>query len=226
MRRIAAGLIVLEFAFGASLLARQQPQQTPPGHMPDHFEHRFDDPERSAREFDDPARDAWQMPDRVIATLDLKPGQSVADIGAGTGYFSVRLARQPAALTVYAVDIEPSMVEYLKTRAAKEGLKNVVAVQASADSPNLPAPVDLVLIVDTYHHIANRVDYFRRLRSSLKPAGRIAIIDFKKDAPTGPPAEFRLTPPQIRAELEQAGYVLAAGHDFLPRQLFLVFQAK
>ncbi len=226
MHRIAAGLIVLAFVLGASVVARQQPQQTPPGHMTDHFEHRFDDPERYAREFDDPARDEWQMPDRVIATFDLKPGESVADVGAGTGYFSVRLARQPAAPTVYAVDIEPSMLEYLKARAAREGLKNVVAVQASADSPNLPAPVDLVLIVDTYHHIANRVDYFRRLRSSLKPGGRVAIVDFKKDAPTGPPPEFRLTPEQIRVELGQAGYVGAASHDFLPRQLFLVFQPK
>jgi ubiquinone/menaquinone biosynthesis C-methylase UbiE len=203
-----------------------QQHQMPPGHVPDHMEHRFDDPERYAKEFDDPARDAWQMPGRVIETLGLKAGQSVADIGAGTGYFSMRLAKQPAAGTVYAVDIEPSMVEYLTARASKEGLKNVVAVQASADSPHLPAPVDLVLIVDTFHHIGDRAEYFRKLRGSLKPGGRLAIVDFKKDAPSGPPPEFRFTQAQISSELGQAGYVLAASHDFLPRQLFLVFQPK
>ncbi len=192
--------------------------------MPDHYAHRFDDPERYAKEFDDPTRDEWQMPDRVIASLDLKRGQSVADVGAGTGYFSMRLAKQPSAPTVYADDIEPSMVEYLKARAAKAGLKNVVPVLASAESPNLPAPVDVVLIVDTFHHIGNRVEYFRRLRSSLKPGGRIAIIDFKKDAPTGPPPEFRFAPGQISSELAQAGYAQVASYDFLPRQLFLVFQ--
>ncbi len=219
MRRfvIAIGVFAV-----AGLPAVAQHQQ----HMPDHFDHRFDDPERYAKEFDDPTRDEWQMPDRVLKALELQRGQSVADIGAGTGYFSMRLAKQPAAPTVYADDIEPSMVEYLKARAMKAGLKNVVPVLASAASPNLPAPVDLVLIVDTYHHIGDRVAYFRRLRSSLKPGGRVAIIDFRKDAPTGPPPEFRLTPAQIGSELAQAGYAQVASYEFLPRQLFLVFQAK
>lgn len=220
MEKRFAALIVIGLVFGVGARAQHQHQ------MPDHFDHRFDDPERYAKEFDDPTRDEWQMPDRVIATLDVKAGQAVADIGAGTGYFSMRLARQRSAPTVYADDIEPSMVEYLKARAEKAGLKNVVPVLASADSPNLPAPVDLVLIVDTYHHIGNRVDYFRRLRASLKPGGRLAIIDFRKDAPSGPPPEFRLAPEQIASELAQAGYARIASHDFLPRQLFVVFQPK
>jgi cyclopropane fatty-acyl-phospholipid synthase-like methyltransferase len=200
--------------------------QPPAGHVPDHMEHRFDDPERYAKEFDDPARDTWQMPARILDTLGFPAGQAVADIGAGTGYFSMRLAKLPAALTVYAVDIEPSMVQYLKDRAAKAGLKNVIAVQASADSPNLPAPVDAVLVVDTYHHIASRVEYFRKLRASFKPSGRMAIIDFRKDAPTGPPPQFRLTERQISSELMQAGYQLMESYTFLPRQLFLVYQPK
>src|ERR1700731_3385703 len=116
--------------------------------QPDHMEHHFD-PKASAKSFDDPARDAWQMPDRVIAALNLKRGQVVADIGAGTGYFSVRLAKSEAGPKVYAVDIEPSMVSYLRERAAKEGLNNVTAVQAAADQANLPEPVDVVLIVNT-----------------------------------------------------------------------------
>jgi ubiquinone/menaquinone biosynthesis C-methylase UbiE len=187
------------------------------------MEHRFDDPERYAKSFDDPARDEWQMPARVLDTLALAPGQVVADIGAGTGYFSVRLARTAAKPKVYAVDVEKSMVEYVRQRAAKEGLTQVVAVQGSPSSANLPEPVDVVLIVDTYHHIPDRPAYFRALRKSMKPSGRLAIIDFRKGAPSGPPEHFRFTPDQITSELKQAGFRLQAQHDFLPRQLFLVY---
>lgn len=189
------------------------------------MEHHFD-PKQSAKMFDDPARDAWQMPDRVIATLALKPGDVVADIGSGTGYFSVRLAKSAAAPKVYGADIEPEMVRYLRDRAAKEGLRNVIAIQASAVSPNLPEPVDLVLIVDTYHHIGDREAYFRNLAKSLKPGGRVAIVDFKPDSPEGPPPEFRFPPEKFKAEMSQAGYRLAAQYDFLPRQNFLIFRRK
>lgn len=209
------------------LSARQHEQHQPPaGQKPDHMQHAFDDPDKYAKQFDDPARDAWQLPDRVVAALGLKAGQSVADIGAGTGYFSMRLAKSAAAPAVYAVDIEPKMVTYLTGRAAREGLKNVTAVQAGADSPNIPSPVDTILIVDTYHHIANRVEYFRKLRASLKPGGRLAIVDFRKDAPDGPPVEFRFTAEEISAELAKAGYRLATSHGFLPRQLFLIYSLQ
>jgi ubiquinone/menaquinone biosynthesis C-methylase UbiE len=214
LKRYLLGGLVLA---GAVVFGQEHPAHA------DHMEHHFD-PKESAKNFDDPARDAWQMPDRVIATLGLKPGQSVADIGAGTGYFSVRLARAAAAPTVYAADIEPGMVSYVRERAAKEGLNNVVAVQAAAGTPNLPAPVDLVLIVDTYHHIGDREAYFRKLAKSLKPGGRVAIIDFKPDSPEGPPKEFRFPLEKFRSEMAAAGYALAAQYDFLPRQRFLVFQ--
>lgn len=190
----------------------------------DHMEHRFDNPEQLAKGFDDPARDAWQLPDRVLAALDLKAGQSVADIGSGTGYFTVRLAKLATVSKVYAADIEPSMGTYIQKRAAAAGLTKIVAVQAAADSPNLPEPVDLVLIVNTYHHIGNRETYFRRLAKSLKPGGRVAIIDFKLDSPEGPPKEFRFPPEKFKAEMAKAGYKLAKQHDFLPRQQFLIFE--
>jgi len=210
----------------ASTLGWAQAPQGAAQEMPhgDHMQHRFDNPELWAKSFDDPARDAWQMPDQVIAALKLKPRQVVADLGAGTGYFTVRLARSAATPKVYGVDIEPSMVNYIRERLAKEGLKNVVAVQASDDNANLPEPVDLVLIVDTYHHIGNRVVYFRRLGKSLKPGGRVAIIDFRPDAPDGPPKEFRFPPQKVKAEMAQAGYTLAEQLDFLPRQQFLIFK--
>ncbi|MEQ1946554.1 MAG: methyltransferase domain-containing protein [Bryobacteraceae bacterium] len=189
----------------------------------DHMEHHFD-PKESAKSFDDPARDQWQMPDRVIVALGLKKGQSVADIGAGTGYFSVRLAKSAAAPKVFSADIEPAMVNYLRERAAKEGLKNMIAVQAGADQPNLPESVDLVLIVDTYHHIGNRETYFRKVAQSLKPGGRVAIIDFKPESPEGPPKEFRFPLEKFQSEMAKAGFKLSAKHDFLPRQQFLLFE--
>jgi cyclopropane fatty-acyl-phospholipid synthase-like methyltransferase len=196
----------------------------PPSKPPDHMQHRFDDPARFSASFDDPKRDAWQMPDRVIAALSLGPDAAVADIGAGTGYFATRLARAVPRGMVYAVDIEPNMVAHLKARAASAQLSNLTPVLASATSPNLPAPVDVMLVVNTYHHIADRPAYFRALRASLTSGGRIAIVDFRKDAPDGPPAHFRLTPEQIEKEMSEAGYSVAARHDFLPRQHLLIFK--
>ena len=211
-------------------LTAQQPPHEQHGGQHDgaqpHMEHRFEDAERYARSFDDPARDGWQMPDRVIEALGLQPGQTVADVGAGTGYFTVRLAQSTGARTVYAVDIEPSMVDYIRNRAQAAELDNVVTVLAGSDRTNLPEPVDLVLVVDTYHHIPDRVAYFTRLRENLRPSGRLAIIDFTKDSPEGPPVEFRFTPDQITGELGRAGFTLATQHDFLPRQMFLVYEAR
>ena len=240
MRRTSpcTGSVVAALLAGAGLLggpsvAGAQPQHEQPQHERHrahghdagrHMAHRFDDPERYAQAFDAPERDAWQMPEQVIAALEITPGAAVADIGAGTGYFTVRLARDTAARTVYAVDIEPAMVDYVRRRADEAGLRNVVGVVAGPDSPNLPAPVDLVLIVNTYHHIPERVAYFTALRNHLAPGGRIAIIDPRKGAPGGgPPDEFRFTPEEIGAELGRADFELLSRQDFLPRQNFLVF---
>jgi ubiquinone/menaquinone biosynthesis C-methylase UbiE len=207
--------------FGSASGAQQHASQ----HKPDHMDHKFDDPERYAKSFDDPARDAWQMPARVIDALKPASDASVADIGAGTGYFSVRLAKAVPRGTVYAVDIEPSMLEHIRKRASGAGLDNLVTVQASGSSPNLPKPVDLVLIVDTYHHLPNRPAFFRDLMKSLTAGGRVAIVDFRKDSPEGPPPQFRFEADQIVDEMKQAGYRLDARHEFLPRQYFLVFRA-
>ena len=127
---------------------------------------------------------------------------------------------------VYGADIEPGMVKYLRDRAEKEGLSNIVAVQAAVNTPNLPERVDLVLIVDTYHHIGDREVYFRELATMLRPGGRIAIIDFKPDSPEGPPREFRFSREQVQSEMAKAGYKLVAQPDFLPRQNFLIFGSR
>ena len=190
-------------------------------------QHSFRGAEQWAQEFDDPKRDAWQKPHEVIQALALKPDAVIADIGSGTGYFSVRLAHMVPKGRVYGVDIEPDMVKYLTERAKSMGLTNVTAVQAAADDPRLPEKVDLIIIVDTFHHIENRARYLRRLHDLLKPDGRIAIIDFRMDSPDGPPKSARSTPDQIKAELNGAGYAFMQEHNFLPKQYFLVFeQAK
>jgi len=187
-------------------------------------QHSFGGAEQWAQEFDDPKRDAWQKPHEVIQALALKPDAVVADIGSGTGYFSVRLAHMVPKGRVYGEDIEPDMVKYLAERAKREGLTNIIALKGAPGDPLLPEKVDLVLMVDEFHHIEDRDRYFRTLRESLKPGGRIAIIDFRMDSPQGPPKSARSTPDGIRAELNRAGYTLVQEHAFLPDQYFLIFQ--
>jgi len=186
-----------------------------------HAHHRFAHAEDWVARFDNPARDAWQKPDAVIRTLALAPSATVADIGAGTGYFSVRLARVLPAGHVFAIDVEPSMVNYVAARANRDGLTNIEAVLASRDDPNIPAPVDLIILVDTYHHLTDRTAYFRRLVPALKPGGRVAIIDFKPESKMGPIE--KLSPAQVIGELTAAGYKLVAEPDILPEQYFLIF---
>ena len=203
----------------ATLLANPAAAQTPHTH-----EHSFKDAEKWSHVFDDPERDAWQKPHQVIQTLALKPDERVADLGAGTGYFSARLANMVTQGRVFAVDIEPDMVRYLAERAKRENLGNLVAVLGKPDDPRLPEKVDLIFLVDVYHHIEDRARYFRDLGKSLRPGGRIAIIDFTLDSPQGPPPSARVAPPTVKAEMKAAGYALAAEHRFLPQQYFLVFR--
>lgn len=224
--RIANRLACVVVSLLAVSTLEAQSGTPPTGRKPHHMTNRFEDAEALAKRFDDPARDAWQRPDEVIRALRLTAGQTVADIGAGTGYFAVRLAKASPQGHVYGVDVESSMVEYLRARATRESLANVSAVQATADSPNLPAAVDLVLIVDTYHHLPNRVEYFRRLQTSLTQGARVAIIDFRPDATMGPRKEFRFSEEKIRSEMEAAGYRQSESHTFLPQQLFLVYTLR
>ena len=191
---------------------------------PDTHQHSFSGAEKWAHVFDDPKRDAWQKPHEVIQALALRPDAVIADIGSGTGYFAMRFANMVPRGRVYGVDIEPDMVKYLAERAKREKLGNVVAIAGAPDDPRLPEKVDLILMVDVFHHVAERERYFRKLRSSLKPGGRVAIIDFRPDAPEGPPRAARVAPERVIAELKGAGYKLANEHRFLPNQYFLVFQ--
>jgi ubiquinone/menaquinone biosynthesis C-methylase UbiE len=168
--------------------------------------------------YEGPGRDDWQQPERVIQALELEPGQFVADVGSGGGYFTFRLAAATGPDgTVYAVDIDRGLNDYVRKRAAREGLENVVVIQAAPDDPRIPAGgVDLIFTCNTYHHIDDRVAYFTRARRSLREGGRVAIIDYH-DRHGASPASV------IRSEMEAAGYRLERQHDFLARQSFLVF---
>lgn len=196
------------------------------GHGGNGAHHRFDDAEAWAAHFEDPKRDAWQKPDEVVAALALPQDAKVADIGAATGYFPVRIAKVVPKGHVYGVDIESAMVDYLARRADREGLPNLTAVLAGMDDPKLPEAVDLVMLVDTYHHIGERPAYFTRVAQSLKPGGRLAVIDFTRASKMGPPADEKIPPEDVERELAQAGFVKLASHDFLPEQFFLVFGLK
>lgn len=218
MRRIAslATLVLVSCMASAMSLALAQSPSTHP--------HRFTDAERWAQVFDDPKRDVWQKPDEVMRSLELPPDALAADVGAGTGYFAVRLADALPAGRVYAVDVEPDMVEYLAARAKREKKDNLIAIGGAPDDPRLPEKVDLILLVDVFHHVDDRVRYFRGLETYLRPGGRIAIIDFRPGSPTGPPKAARIAADRVKAELSSAGYALVHEHDFLPNQYFLVFE--
>jgi SAM-dependent methyltransferase len=186
--------------------------------------HRFENAEEWAKRFEEPGREVWQKPDEVVTALALPADAKVADIGAGTGYFAVRLARAVPDGRVYGVDIEPDMARYLGERARRKGLSNLEAVLGEPGDAKLPEAVDLALIVNTYHHLDERVDYMRRLGGKLRPGGRVAIIDFHEESPKGLPRAHKLSPEQVRGEMGAAGYRMTRTHDFLPDQYFLVFE--
>jgi arsenite methyltransferase len=171
-------------------------------------------------------RDRWQQRDRVIQSLEIRPGDRVADIGSGSGYFVFSLAKAVGPNgKVYAVDVDPAMNDLVAERAKKEGAANVEVILAKPDDPNLPsAGIDLIFSSNTYHHLDNRISYLASLRKYLRPNGRIAIIEFDRDGWL-PSVWKHYTPSElIKREMEQAGYSLQQEFDFLDRQSFLIFE--
>jgi len=195
-----------------------------------HEMHRLhQDPKAYIAMLDDPKRDAYQKPHEVITALKLKEAEVIADIGAGSGYFTFRLARHlEDAGRVYAVDVSPDMIVHLNRRIRDLNLKNVVTILAAPDDPLLAdASVDRFFICDTWHHIENHDRYLALLKKLLKPGGQIMMIDFKKaETPVGPPLEMRIDRNDLVKEMETNGFRLETEHTFLPYQYFLVFQTK
>ncbi|MHC1767378.1 MAG: class I SAM-dependent methyltransferase [Verrucomicrobiia bacterium] len=203
-------------------------QDTKPRDM--HEMHRLhQDPKAYMAMLDAPARDAYQKPHEVITALKLKEGEAIADIGAGSGYFTFRLARHVGDTgRVYAVDVSPDMIVHLNRRGRDLQLKNVVTILAAPDDPLLSdASIDRFFICDTWHHIENHASYLGLMKKMLKPGGQVVMIDFKKaETPVGPPVEMRISRDDLLKEMEANGFKLETEHTFLPHQYFLVFKVK
>jgi ubiquinone/menaquinone biosynthesis C-methylase UbiE len=173
-----------------------------------------------------PDRDAWQKPDLIMDALRVGEGSNVADVGAGGGWFTVRLARRVGPNgTVYAQDVQAEMLEAIARRVAREGFRNVKPVRGEPDDPKLPAgTLDAALIVDSYHEFPNPVALLTRLGDSLRPGGRIGIVNFTKDGGgPGPPMADRVDPQKVIDEAGQAGLRLVSRESFLDFQYMLIF---
>lgn len=179
------------------------------------------------RTYEDPGRQEWQKPQEVVDRLSVQPGDVVADIGAGSGYFSVLFAKKVGdGGTIFAVDTDRNMLNYIRQRAKKEGLGNVRPLLAKADDPLLAKDsTDLIFICNTYMFIKDRDRYLPRLKDALKSDGRVAIVSYNLvDSPEGPPIHTRLSREKTIKEIVQAGFMLDAEYYFLPYQHFLVFK--
>lgn len=174
---------------------------------------------------EDPARDAYQKPHDVMQALAIRPGEVIADIGSGSGYFTLRLAHHVGPTgRVYGVDISPDMIRHLDARIRDAGIRNVTTILANPDDPKLPEAIDRFLVVDVWHHVEDKAAYLARMTSRLKPGGQVIMIDFhKRDLPVGPPVEMKIAREDLIAQMTAAGFRVLAEHTFLPHQYFLVF---
>jgi predicted methyltransferase len=174
-----------------------------------------------------PDREAWQKPDQVMDALRVAEGTTVADLGAGGGWFTMRLARRVGQNgRVYAVDVQRLMIEAIQRRVQREGLGNVTPVQGEYDDPKLPADArtDAVLIVDAFHEMEDPILLLKNVAKTLKPHGRIGIIDYREgEGGPGPDAAQRVPPAVVISQAAAAGLRLIEEHKFLPYQYFLIF---
>jgi predicted methyltransferase len=202
-------------------------QETKPVEQPKHGDHdhhhAFADPAERAKKWNDPERDKWQRPEEIVAALALKPGATVADIGAGTGYMVAHLSKAVGQGTVIAIDASAAMVEYLAKRSDDLGPGKIVAHQVGTDDPELqPASVDGVLTLDTWHHVKGREAYARKVYEALKPGGRFVVVEYDVDAEVGPPKAMRFEPGQVTKQLEAAGFRAEVVRESMPRHYMVV----
>lgn len=162
--------------------------------------------------------------ERIVSELELKPGDLVADVGAGTGLLSRPFARAVAPTgTVYAVDVNRELLEHIRATAVREGLDNLVTVEGDPDDPRLPEPVDVIVICDTLHHIESPDRYLARLPRYLKPGGRLAVIDFYRDQSPHWSSSLRIGAADVQRWAQAAGLRKSAEHDFIESNFFLIF---
>jgi len=193
-------IILLSFAFALAACENSQHKSLSANyHM---YKSSF---EELVEKFENPERDQWQKPDLVIEKLGDIKGKKIADIGAGTGYFSRRLAQKGAS--VLALDIDEQFLNFINTHSSDS--LTIVTRKIPFNSPQLDsAEVDAVIVVDTYHHIENRYDYFRDVWRGMKAGGQLMVVDFKKKkTPHGPPTEMRVEGFDVMRELQKAGFI-------------------
>lgn len=185
-------------------------------------------PPEKLGELEGPDRDEWQQPERIMDALAIADGSRVGDIGAGGGWFTVRLARRVGPNgRVFAEDIQRQMIESINRRVARDGFTNVEAILGTPLDPKLPPGLDAVLMVDTYPVLADPVGLMTHIRRTLAPTGRLGIVDFKKDIlGPGPELDERLEPEVIIRDAERAGLKLHAHETFLRYQYLLVFTPR
>jgi len=177
-------------------------------------------------ELEQPDRDEWQRPDKIMDALGIGEASVVADLGAGSGWFTIKLAGRvgPNGM-VYAEDIQRPMIQAIKIRVDRLGLKNVTTVLGKDTDPQIPVPVDAVLICDAYHEMEHPVSLLRNMATKLKPAGLIGIVDFTKDGGgPGPEMDDRVDPDTVIRDVQAAGLVLRSRETFLKYQYMLVFE--
>jgi predicted methyltransferase len=180
--------------------------------------------EMAYQHMNDPSRDAWQKPKEVIEQLAIVPGSRVADLGAGGGYFTWYLAGAAGPQgTVYAVDIDETGLGIIKKEMNARGIRNVIPIHAEPGDAKLPEPVDLVFSCDTYHHMTDRVAYFKLLARYLNAEGRVAILDFHPHGFFSGLLGHGTAQEKVQREMEEAGYRRTADFDIIDRQHFQVF---
>jgi ubiquinone/menaquinone biosynthesis C-methylase UbiE len=183
--------------------------------------------ELAYRYMNDPGRDAWQKPKEVIEALRIEPGSRVADLGAGGGYFTWYLAGATGPQgTVYAVDINDTALDIITKEMNSRGITNVTPIRGEINDAKLPAPVALVFSCDTYHHMDDRVAYFRSLARYLKPDGRVAILDFHPHGFFSGLLGHGTAKEEVRREMEAAGYQLGGDYTVTDSQHFQLFSRK
>ena len=174
-----------------------------------------------------PEREAEEAPSKALAALELKPGMVVADIGAGSGYYTSRMSKAVGATgKVFATDIQPGMIELLNRRIKAEGLTNVTPVLGAMEDPALPAAsIDLAIMVDVYHELQNPQVFLQKLRPVFKPGGRLVLVEFRKEDPNVPILQVhKMSVAEVKLELEAEGFVLDKVIDVLPWQHIIVLK--
>lgn len=214
-----AALMIVCASSGAALLALPAPRQSAP--------HGRLFPPQDLGLLEGPDREKWQKPDQIMDALNIADGSTVADIGAGAGWFTIRLARRVGPRgKVYAQDVQRQMLEAIRRRVAKEGLENVVTRLGSGSDPNLPSgSLDAVLVVDVYPEVEDRVSFLRNLGAALRPNGRIGIVNYRPgNGGPGPVGEegARVDRRVVEADAQAAGLRVLAREEFLPFQYLLV----